>query len=288
MLFASQTGQMVDTFGLEEGLSKMMDAGFPALDLTVFSNYEYMFSENWRERADDLLNMVQKRGAVFHQAHAPFGGGYDYYTTTLVPQIPQVMAFVGRLGAKQIIVHPLQRGRYYGHERELFDLNMNFYRSLAPYAKEYGVRIAIENMWQTHPVNHHICDDVCADPKELIAYHDTLDDPEAFTICLDLGHVALCGREPEDAIRTIGHDRLGALHVHDVDCVNDLHTLPGQGSIHWQQVCQALADIDYSGCFTLESDGFIYRYEKAFRPIACKFMADIARHYADMVDARRK
>ncbi len=96
------------------------------------------------------------------------------------------------VGIRQVVVHPLQRGRYYGHEQELFDMNMEFYRSLAPYAREAGVRIAIENMWQNHPVNGHIVDDVCANPHELAAYYDTLDDPDCFTVCLDLGHVALC------------------------------------------------------------------------------------------------
>ena len=164
-----------------------------------------------------------------------------------MPQMPRVFAFAGRVGIRQVVVHPLQRGRYYGHEQELFDMNMEFYRSLAPYAREAGVRIAIENMWQNHPVNGHIVDDVCANPHELAAYYDTLDDPDCFTVCPDLGHVALCGREPEDAVRVLGHDRLGALHIHDVDYVNDLHNLPGMGGIRWDAACRALADIRYRG-----------------------------------------
>ena len=135
-------------------------------------------------------------------------------------------------------------------------LNVDFYKSLAPYAKKCGVKIAIENMWQTHPVSRHITDDILADPSDLVRMYDTLADPEAFTICLDLGHVALCGREPDAAIRTIGNERLGALHVHDVDYVSDLHTLPGVSKINWNNVCKALADINYRGSFNLEADSF--------------------------------
>ena len=201
-----------------------------------------------------------------------------------MPQMPRVFAFAGRVGIRQVVVHPLQKGRYYGHEQELFDMNMEFYRSLAPYAREAGVRIAIENMWQNHPVNGHIVDDVCADPHELAAYYDTLDDPDCFTICLDLGHVALCGREPEDAVRVLGHDRLGALHIHDVDYVNDLHNLPGMGGIRWDAVCRALADIRYRGEMTLEAARFLAHYDKDFRPTACRFMADCVAHLAATVE----
>jgi sugar phosphate isomerase/epimerase len=140
-------------------------------------------------------------------------------------------------------------------------------------------------MWQNRPVTGYICDDVCADPRELNRYYDALNDPEAFTVCLDLGHVALCGREPQDAIRTIGHDRLGALHVHDVDYVHDLHTLPGSARINWDAVCRALADIDYKGEFTLESDGFLNKYDVEFRPTATRFMADVCKHLTGKIEA---
>ena len=178
MLYSSTTSGMVDVYGLERGLELMMDAGFPAIDLNLGDNNEYLFREDWRETADRIKTLADRRGVVFNQAHAPFGGGYAHYTEVLVPQMPRVFAFAGRVGIRQVVVHPLQRGRYYGHEQELFDMNMEFYRSLAPYAREAGVRIAIENMWQNHPVNGHIVDDVCADPHELAAYYDTLDDPD--------------------------------------------------------------------------------------------------------------
>ena len=284
MLYSSTTSGMVDVYGLERGLELMMDVGFPAIDLNLGDNNEYLFREDWRETADRIKTLADRRGVVFNQAHAPFGGGYAHYTEVLVPQMPRVFAFAGRVGIRQVVVHPLQRGRYYGHEQELFDMNMEFYRSLAPYAREAGVRIAIENMWQNHPVNGHIVDDVCADPHELAAYYDTLDDPDCFTVCLDLGHVALCGREPEDAVRVLGHDRLGALHIHDVDYVNDLHNLPGMGGIRWDAVCRALADIRYRGEMTLEAARFLSHYDKDFRPTACRFMADCVAHLAATVE----
>ncbi|MBE6585959.1 MAG: sugar phosphate isomerase/epimerase [Ruminococcaceae bacterium] len=285
MLLSTQTHMAVERFGLFEGIRLLMDAGYPALDLTMFVNNEYLFAPDMKSTAVRLKTMADERGVIFNQAHAPFGGGYDHYTKNLLPLMPRVFEFASYLGIDHVIVHPLQKGRYYGREAELFEMNREFYASLAPIAQSTGVKIAIENMWQTHPITHRICDDVAAPPEELAAYYDAQNRPDLFTVCLDLGHVALCGREPEDAIRTIGHDRLGALHVHDVNYISDDHTLPGMGRINWDAVLKALADIDYQGDFTFEADNFLIRYPKEFYPTAAKFMCDCGKYLLSRFEA---
>ena len=285
MLYSCQTCHLASRLGINAAVDAMLDAGYPALDISLFGNNGFMLAEDWRDTAKALRAKAETRGAVFNQAHAPFGGGYEHYTKNLIPTFPRVFEFCEELGVRQIVVHPLQQGRYYGRERELFDMNMDFYRSLIPLSDKHGIKIAIENMWQTHPVTHRICDDVCANPHELAAYFDTLNDPEHFTVCLDIGHVALCGREPQDAIRVLGHDRLGALHVHDVDYINDLHTIPYLGRVNWSAVVDALADIRYKGEFTMESDAFLARYPNDFLPTATKFMADTTKYLAEKLEA---
>lgn len=288
MLYSSQTEVSVHTFGLYDGIKAMINAGFPCIDLTMFSDYSYIFEPDWKETAKKLKKLAKENNVLFNQAHAPFGGGYEHYTSVLIPQFGRVFEFAGMLGIKNVVVHPLQKGEYYGHEDELFEMNMEFYSSIATDAKNAGVKIAIENMWQTTRVNHRVIDDVCADPRELIKYYDTLNDPDAFTICLDIGHVAICGREPQEAIKMIGHERLGALHVHDVDYISDLHTLPGLGKINWDEVCLALAKIDYRGELTLEADNFLRNFDDSFKPTALRFMSERAKSLACRIDSLRK
>ena len=98
------------------------------------------------------------------------------------------------------------------------------------------------------------------------------------------GSVALCNREPEDAVRIIGHDRLGSLHVHDVDYLDDLHTLPGCGKINWDSVCRALAEVGYKGSFNLEADNFYLGFLGDHFDLCAKFMADATKIYADKID----
>ena len=284
MIFSTTLDILALDFGREKGIEIIANAGFPAIDLSMFRDLDFVFADNWKETAKKYKDLAASFGVHFNQAHAPFGGGFERYTKETVKQLPRVIEFASLVGAKQIIVHPAQKIPYLGREEEMFEINMDFYSKLAPYAKNCGIKIAIENMWQNRPVTNYICDDVCADPRELNRYYDSLNDPEAFTVCLDLGHVALCGREPQDAIRTIGHDRLGALHVHDVDYVNDLHTLPGSAKINWDAVCHALADIKYKGDFTLEADSFLKKYDVEFRPTASKFMAEVCKHLTSKIE----
>lgn len=284
MLFSSQTSTLAARYGIFKAVDLLMDGGYTALDLSCFGANAFIMDDQWEQTATALRERADSRGVVFNQAHAPFGGGFEHYTQKLIPTFPRVFAFCRILGVRQIVVHPLQKGRYYGHEQELFDMNMEFYRSLIPLSEEYGIKIAIENMWQTHPVTHRICDDVCADPHELAAYFDTLNDPAHFTVCLDIGHVALCGREPEDAIRVLGAHRLGALHVHDVDYLNDLHTVPYVGRINWDRVVDALAEIGYRGEFTMESDAFLHKYPDGLMPAAVGFMAETTRYLAERLE----
>lgn len=284
MRFSTQTERANALFGVLDGTKLLLDAGYTALDITLFGQNSYIFAEDYKETAKKMKALTDERGVIWNQSHAPFGGGYDHYTTVLVPQMPRVFEFAGLLGVKNVVVHPLQKGRYYGRAAELMEMNMEFYSKLAPYAKDAGVKIAIENMWQRHPKTGAICDDVCADPHELNLYYDTLNDPDAFTICLDIGHVAICGREPENCIEIIGGKRLGALHVHDVDYLNDLHTLPGISKVNFDPVCKALADIDYQGEITLEADNFLNAFTKEQYPVACKLMAMKAKQLADRVE----
>lgn len=288
MLFSSHTSQFAKTFGIDTAVQMLVGAGFSAIDCTMFNMNSFPHVENYREKAKELRAYTDAHGVVFNQAHAPFGGGYENYTKKLVPTFPYCFEAAAILGIKNIIVHPLQNGRYYGNEEALFDANMEFYSKLIPLSKEYGVRIAIENMWQRHPVTGVICDDVCAPPEELNRYYDTLNNPEVFTICLDIGHVAICAREPERAIRTIGGERLGAIHAHDVDYAHDLHTLPGVGKIKWDNVCRALADVNYSGDFTLESEGFVSSLDPEQYPMAARYMAQTAKYLADKIERYKR
>ncbi len=286
MLYSTQTDFLFQAYPPEQAMDLFAAAGFPAIDYSMFHPAN-IYADGYKEDAVRMRSLAKERGLIFNQAHAPFGGGYERYYKETYPMLPRCIEYAAILGAKAIIVHPLQMGRFYGHEQEHFEANMAFYRSLAPFAKEFGIKIAIENMWQRHPVTHCITEDACSDPHEHANYFDALNDPEAFTLCLDIGHVALCEREPEDSIRILGHDRLGTIHTHDVDYVSDLHTVPGVSLLHWDEICRALGEIDYTGDLTLEADGIFHNSFREVSGAICNYMGAVAKELARRVDSYR-
>ena len=286
MLFSQHTKVLAQKFGVEKAVNMLADAGFPAVDITMGEMPDPPFFDDWRGLAKRLNAIAKEKGIVYNQAHAPVGH-WEQYINNVIPMLPDVFEFAGMVGIPNVVVHPIMRGYYYDDKDAMIDENLEFYSKIAPLAKNAGTKIAIENMWQRHRVSGKIGDCVGASPAELVYIYDTLADPQAFTVCLDTGHVALCGREPEDAIKSIGHDKLGALHVHDVDYVEDLHTLPGVGSIRWDKVCRALGEINYKGDLTLEAYGFYKNFEDSQLPIALKFMADITSTLCKKIDSYR-
>lgn len=290
MLLSTQTGNIFGTFGEQEGLKVLKEAGYDALDMSLFAmsrdpNCVYA-GESYREHAEQLRKWADEIGMPFNQSHVPFTFNWknaNEFEERFMPLNIKGIEISGILGVKTAVVHPYHYTQFMGHEEEIFEINMDFYKRLLPYAKEYDVKIAIENMWQVEPKRKYIYASACGKAEELCRYIDTLDD-EHFVACLDLGHCGLVGEEAQDAIRILGHDRLKALHVHDNNYREDSHTVPGLSLMNWDEITKALADIDYDGEFTLEADAFLRYFEKDFKPTACRFMIDRSRYLIDKIE----
>ena len=215
----------------------------------------FPFTDDYRETAKEMRRIADERGVPFNQAHAPFGG-YSEYLSDIVPLFEKAFETASILGIPVIVVHPTQYKEYHEDPEGIYKFNVKFYRSLIPLSKRYGVKIAIENMWSRDSKTGDIIDAILSSPEEMKRMYDELADSDAFTVCLDIGHLALTGKDLTESIKLLGKERLGALHVHDVVKNRDLHTMPGLGIVDWESVEKALADIGYEGELTLEADGY--------------------------------
>ena len=80
------------------------------------------------------------------------------------------------LGAKCIVVHPKQHLPYRRNAETLKKINFDFYKSLIPYCEQFGIKVAVENMWQMNPVGRKtIVNSTCARVEEFCEYVDMLD-----------------------------------------------------------------------------------------------------------------
>jgi sugar phosphate isomerase/epimerase len=126
----------------------------------------------------------------------------------------------------------------------------------APTAARHDVRICVENLAPVYPGPPR----VCHDPREVADLVRRLDDP-AIAMLFDAGHAHISAAlRRTDVARLLEavHDVIGLFHIHDnlgarrhdvqapgVDPLRlDLHLPPGNGTLPWVRVADALRAID--------------------------------------------
>lgn len=291
MRLVTETGSLEESFSDEDCVRILAGAGFDAMDWSFFSMLSgktVWCGDSWKEHALRVRETAKECKIGFSQSHAPFPSskGEEPFDTEIYGRILRSMEAAAFLGAKHIVVHPRQHLDYAKNRARLWEENVAFYRSLIPYCEEYGIRVCMENMWQYDSKRHYIVDSVCSQPEEFCGLLDEVDSPW-IAGCLDIGHAALTGVDPADFIRAMGKKRLAALHVQDVNHVEDCHTLPYLQKLDWESVAAALGEIGYEGDFTFEADSFTGAFPAALKPDACVLMAKTGRYLMERIAAYR-
>lgn len=293
MILSSTTSVLDKKFGYEKAIEILAKAGFDAVDISLcdMRTDENPFNaQNYKEFAESLVAVAKKHGVYFNQAHAYFPSSVDDEEKTKIAyeKIKRGIEIASIMGVKLIVVHPKQHLPYLeGNNAEILkQLNLEFYNSLIPDCEKYGIKIATENMWQKGKLSQVIVSSTCASGKEFCEYVDMFDS-KWITACLDLGHCGLTGRLPEAMIRELGHDRLLALHVHDNNGRDDNHVQPMDpfvSTINWEEVCKALAEIDYQGDFTFEAESVFSKCNEHTVDSIAKHLHDIGRYLIGRIE----
>jgi sugar phosphate isomerase/epimerase len=162
--------------------------------------------------------------------------------------------------------------------------NREMYLELLPFAKEMGVKIATENMWNWNKEWDHSTFAACATARDFNAHLDAVNDP-SFVACLDLGHAEMqgSGDGAVNMILALG-DRLQALHIHDNDRLHDSHQIPFSMNMDFVAITKALKEIGYQGYATLEAERYLkdFALEQVLKGM--EDMAFAARRFAKMVE----
>lgn len=272
-------------------------SGFDAMDFSFVRNRyfdETSESEEFKRELAEIRKVAEEKGMSYNQAHAPFPSNTadKDFTDKRFVEIVRSMKHAAMLGIETIVVHPMkivQEDATRKLER-LFELNMDFYGRLKPYCEEYGIKVAVENMWEWKNFcgGRTMTHSACSTPKDMLRYLDALD-RQWFVACLDIGHALLLKEEPDEFIRELGKERLKALHVHDVACgMFDTHTLPFHGgSGEWDEITAALGEIGYDGDFTYEAGNFLNPLPKELFPAACEYMGHMGRYLVEQIEMKK-
>ncbi len=279
MKISTEIGSISKVVGEERAVELCGKAGFDGWDFSMFNMHKGVMlplpgrsklnSMKYLRLAKRLRQIGLDNGIVCNQSHAPF--------PVRLPAVKSVLKLAlectAEAGGEICIIHP--------DNNKSAEQNAEMFQELLPFAKDCGVKIATENMWNWNVVKNRSSFAACATGEDFRRHIDTVGD-DFLVACLDLGHAEMkgSGDGAVNMIHTLGH-RIQALHIHDNDCIHDDHQIPFSMNIDFLPIIKALRDIDYKGWFTLEADAFMKIYNKSNALEGVKRLHESARRLAD-------
>lgn len=261
MLISTEIASAARIVGEEKAIELFAKAGFTAWDFSMFAMCRFDWSKMMAMDSDhplagtDYLAFARRlkqvgldNGIVCNQSHAPF----PVSSPQIQSMLKRAIECTAEAGGQICVIHP--------DNNKKPEENAQMFAELLPFAKEHGVKIATENMWNWNKSTDRACFAACATAESFCRHIDVINDPD-FVACLDIGHAEMMGDEAsaESMILSLGH-RLKALHLHDNDLWHDSHALPFSMEIDFEKVVSALKQIRYDGDLTLEADRHLSHY----------------------------
>ena len=265
------------------------EAGFDALDYTFCSvEEEFCLADNYREYAKELKQHMDKDGIVCNQAHAPFRLSKDGALDESEPRYLEIVRSIEAaaiLGAEQIVVHPIYIPVGETHNGITYEeYNRMYYKSLEPYCKKFGIKVAVENMFY-YDEKRKCRRGMLHTMEEIRSMIESIDSPY-FIACVDIGHLAITSsQEPEKFIEKMDSSIVRSLHVHGNDYTFDNHQLPFIFDGNWKEIMQALKKANYQGDLTYEICTFLKRFPAELSFEALKMAAAVGRYLISVFDA---
>ena len=159
--------------GEEKAVEYVAKAGFDAWDFSMFAMCDYdwrlgavrptthpLAGENYLAFARKLKQIGLDNGITCNQSHAPF--------PTSCPEIrsyfKRAIECTAEAGGKICIIHP-------DNDKSAAE-NAEMYLELLPFAKDCGVKIATENMWNWDDAKDESCFAACATSESFIEHID--------------------------------------------------------------------------------------------------------------------
>ncbi len=304
-----QTKNVVNDNHPEEGFVMLKRAGFSCADFSL-NAYLSNVSLYQSEKNDFFTQTIQelelfftphKQGAeaagiTINQMHMPYpvhvpGGDReinDYLWNQVAPKSMAVCAF---FECPYIVIHGFKLAHFLGAEELEWQETLKFIDSIAPLAKEMGITICIENLYDG--IGGHLVEGPCCNGKKAAERIDYINDKygaEVLGFCFDTGHANIVGIDFEGFITTLG-SRLKVLHIHDNDGISDLHQIPftfaksreNLSSTEWDGFIRGLRKIQFDRVLNFETAPVLTAFPEPMKRDVLGFIADIGRYFCEEI-----
>ncbi len=276
MRISTEIASGARTVGEVRAIELIAKAGFDGWDFSMFcmghDRDHALSTDGYLAFARELRKIGLDNGIVCNQAHAPF----PVFDPKIRSCLKRAIECTAEAGGHICVIHPDN----YKSAKE----NAEMYSELLPFAKDCGVKIGVENMWNWLPDAEYSSFAACATGEDFLAHLNAVNDGN-LVACLDIGHAEMkgSGDGAVNMIHRLGH-HLQALHLHDNDLRGDSHQIPFSMSIDFPAVVRALKEIGYKGWFTLEANQYLHGYEEDAIPGGYVDLANSARKLADLFE----
>lgn len=305
-----QTRNIITDDNPIKGFLLLKEAGFSCVDFSLngYLNNKDLYKGNLNEFFDKSIEELQaffaphkaaakQTGIRVHQMHMPYPilvptgkpEINDYLRNVVAPKCLQICHF---FDCKYIVVHGFKLERYLGSEALEWEQTEDFLRFLAPMAKELGITLCIENLYNS--LGNHMVEGPCCDARKTAERIDRLNEEfsaEVLGFCLDVGHANLVGLDIYGFICQMGA-RLKVLHVHDNDGVKDLHQIPytftktreNKTSTDWEGFVRGLKEIGFQGVLNFEASPVVSAFPEELKEDVLSFLVKIGEDFAKRIE----
>jgi sugar phosphate isomerase/epimerase len=219
-----------------EQAAALAESGFPFVEISVLS------AEAFQRDLKTLRSLQDTHGITF-LAHGPEEGKAqepDFLKHEMLPCINRITNCLPELGIELLTIHFWLDPRFI--EPRIIDQKIEILHTMATRAVEHGVQLCVENL-----------------SEQASDFEPAFAAIEVLGMTLDVGHgELLCEKNTAYDFLAQYPEKIYHMHVHDnqggSDQSDDLHLLPGQGSIDFRPILKAAAGRGYNRTITLEVD----------------------------------
>ncbi len=293
-----------------KGFRMLKNVGFDCCDFSL--NYYLKNTDLYQEKLNRLFDKTVSKlesfftphkegaksaGIKINQMHMPYpvfvpGAKKevnDYLWNEVGPKSMEICRF---LGCPNIVIHGFKLEHYFGSEEAEWEKTEEFLDFLAPLAKEYGITMCMENLY--NGLGGHKVEGPGCNAYKAVERIDKMNDKygtEVLGFCYDTGHGNLVGLDPYKFITTLGK-RLKVLHIHENDGIADLHQLPftftrtrdNASVLDWDGVLNGLKEIRFDGVLSFETAPVLDCFPEELKEDALQLIAKIGRYFADRLE----
>ena len=241
----------------EPELRRIADAGLTHVHWCHHWRSDFLYADS---EVAQISAWFDEYGLTLNDIHGSEGSEKFWYSPKEYARLAGVelvknrIDFAATLGANVVIMHVYPdtiAPEYAPYNAIAWDQLRRSLDTLAPYATERGVRIAIENLVDFPALAAQVVEvQEVGDNFEKIGRLFSLYPPEYLGICYDSGHANL-GHDRMDSLEAY-KDRLLSLHLHDNDGTKDQHRLIFSGAVDWERLAGIIAASAYRKPISME------------------------------------